>query len=212
MPASPSTNSSTAAASFRFRPRFRNLALGAIAMGATLAAGSAAMPGAAARYALIGGAVGVVLGLLYLLSPAWRLTVMVDEEGLAVVRGRSLRFRLPWSEVVRVVASASTKTCFVDGGTPERSLLVPGPGAPAAYDIEDKVALYEVILECVPLVRIEWVDLLETGRPDVEAIAAHVPEDIVEVTGDFVPVPMAEAGAGAGQQGRDATPDRESGK
>jgi hypothetical protein len=210
MPASPSTNSSTEAASFRFRPRFRNLALSAIAMGATLVAGGAFMPGAAATYAMIGGAAGVALGLLYLLSPAWRMTVVVDEEGLAVVRGRTLRLRLPWNEVVRVVASASTKTCFVDGGSPERSLLVPGPGAPAAYDIEDKVALYEVIIECVPLVRIEWVDLLETGRPDVDAIAAHVPEDIVEVTGDFVPVPVA--GAGAGQPGMDATPDRESGK
>jgi hypothetical protein len=188
-------------------------------MGATLAAGSLAMPAAAATYALIGGAAGVVLGLLYLLSPAWRLTVMLDEEGLAVVRGSTPRFRLPWNEVVRVVASASTKTCFVDGGSPERSLMVPGPGAPAAYDIEDKVALYEVIIECVPLVRIEWVDLLETGRPDVDAIAAHVPEDIVQTTGDFVPVPGAGAGAeaeavaaaGAGQ-GADATPDRESGK
>lgn len=195
-----------AAASFRFRPRFRNLALSAIAMGATLAAGGAVMPGAAASYAMIGGGAGVVLGLLYLLSPAWRLTVMIDEEGLAVVRGKSLRFRLPWAEVVRVIASASTKTCFVDGGTPERSLLVPGPGAPAAYDIEDKVALYEVIIECVPLARIEWVDLLETGRPDVDAIAAHVPEDIVEATGDFMPVPVA------GGPGGDATPDRESAK
>jgi hypothetical protein len=170
-------------------------------MGATLAAGGAFMPGAAASYAMIGGAAGVVLGLLYLLSPAWRLTVTVDEEALAVMRGSKPRFRLPWNEVVRVVASASTKTCFVDGGGPERSLMVPGPGASAAYDIEDKVALYEVIIECVPLVRIEWVDLLETGRPDVDAIAAHVPEDIVEATGDFVPVP----GAGA-------TPDQESGK
>lgn len=180
-------------------------------MGATLVAGGAAMPGVAAGYAMAGGAAGVVLGLLYLLSPAWRITVMVDDEGLAVARGGKLRFRLPWSEVVRVVASASTKTCFVDGGSPERSLLVPGPGASAAYDIEDKVALYEVILEHVPLVRIEWVDLLETGRPDLDAIAAHVPEEIVEATGDFVPVPAAEARAGAGAgQDAGATPDRES--
>ena len=185
-----------------------------MAMGATLLVGGAVTPGAAAGYAMIGGGAGVVLGLLYLLSPAWRLTVMVDEGGLAVVRGSKLRFRLPWTEVVRVVASASTKTCFVDGGSPERSLLVPGPGASAAYDIEDKVALYEVIIECVPLVRIEWVDLLETGRPDLEAIAAHVPEDIVDVTGDFAPVPAGEGqGADAGvDAGMDGTGDRESGK
>src|SRR5690606_38756573 len=112
----------------------------------------------AAGYAMAGGAAGVVLGLLYLLSPAWRLMVLVDDDGFEVMRGRTPRFRLPWSEVVRVVASASTKTCFVDDGAPERSLLVPGPGASAPYDIEDKVALYEIIMERVALTRIEWVD------------------------------------------------------
>jgi hypothetical protein len=224
MPASPSTNSSAEAASFRFRPRFRSLALGAMAMGATVVAGGATTPGVAASYAMAGGGVVVVLGLLYLLSPAWRLIVMVDEDSLAVVRGGKLRFRLPWSEVVRVVASASTKTCFVDGGAPERSLLVPGPGASASYDIEDKAALYEVVIEHVSLTRIEWVDLLETGRPDLDAIAAHVPEEIVDVTGDHTPVidvgagaqagaaAGADTGAGAGQQGADATADRESGR
>lgn len=211
MPASPSTSSSTAAASFRFRPRFRNLALGAMAMGATLVVGGAVTPGAAATYAMAGGGVGVVLGLLYLLSPAWRLTVMVDEDGLQVVRGHVLRFRIEWSEVARVVASASTRTCFVDGGAPERSLLVPGPGASAAYDIEDKAALYEVIIEHVPLTRIEWVDLLETGRPDLDAIANHVPEEIAEVTGDFVPVPRADAGAAGADELTAPAADRDAG-
>jgi hypothetical protein len=172
--------------------------MGAMAMGATLVAGGAVTPGAAAGYAMAAGGVGVVLGLLYLLSPAWRLTVLVDEESLAVARGNTLRFRLPWSEVTRVVASASTKTCFVDGGSPERSLLVPGPGATATYDIEDKAALYEIIIEHVALARIEWVDLLETGRPDLDAIAAHVPEEIVDVTGDHAPVVDQNAGPGAG--------------
>lgn len=210
MPASPSTSSSTAAVSFRFRPRFRNLALGAIAMGATLVIGGAVTPGAAAGYAMAGGGAGVVLGLLYLLSPAWRLAVFVDDDGLAVARGSALRFRLAWHEVARVVASNATKTCYVDGGAPERSLLVPGPGASATYDIEDKAALYEIIIEHVPLARIEWVELLETGRPDVDAIAAHVPEEIVDVTGDHAPVVDPGANGAAGSQG--ATGERESGK
>ena len=42
---------------------------------------------------------------------------------------------------MRVVAAPTTHTCFVDGGAPERSLLVPGDGAPAPYDLEDREAL-----------------------------------------------------------------------
>lgn len=238
MPASRFTSSLPAPVSFRFRPRFRNLALGSMAFGATLLAGGLLTTGAAGMYAIIGGAAGVVLGLLYLLSPAWRLIVTVDNEALQVTRGGQLRFRLPWAEVVQVIASPDTKTCFVDGGTPGRSFLVPGPGASASYDIEDRDVLYAMIMEHVEPARIEWVDLIEHARqaraagrgmvpplsdgagagygaePAPGADAEHEFGAGMGATG-----PGAEAGAGAeagtdagAEAGADATSDRESGK
>lgn len=228
MPVSRSTSSLPAAVSFRFRPRFRNLALGSMAFGATLVAGGLLTTGAAAGYALIGGAAGVVLGLLYLLSPAWRLVVTVDNEALQVARGSHLRFRLPWDEVVQVVASPDTKTCFVDGGTPARSFLVPGPGASASYDIEDKDVLYAMIMEHVAPARIEWVDLVENARQARAAGRGMVPpvgdgagaglgdgvDDGLGTALGTAPEPGADPEAGAPDHGAgaDATSDRESGK
>jgi hypothetical protein len=98
---------------------------------------------------------GVALGAAYLASPTWRLVVVVDDDGLEVVR----RFRIAWKDVVRVVASPSTKTCFVDGGAPEKSLLVPGVGAPAPYAIENREALYDFIVAHAP--KVEEVTTLE---------------------------------------------------
>jgi hypothetical protein len=51
---------------------------------------------------------------------------------------------------------------FVDGGTPEKSLLVPGDGAPAPYDIDDKPGLYGAILAHVAEDRVSKVDRLDT--------------------------------------------------
>jgi len=62
---------------------------------------------------------------------------------------------------VRVVSSPSTQTCFVDGGSPERSLLVPGDGAPAPYDIADRTALVEAILAHVPADKVQTVATLD---------------------------------------------------
>jgi hypothetical protein len=53
---------------------------------------------------------------------------------------------------------------FVDGGTPEKSLLVPGDGAPAPYDIEDKAGLYAAILQHVPAEVVSKVDRLDTKK------------------------------------------------
>lgn len=148
---------------FRFKPRFRGLALGAVGLGGTLGAVSIAALGAA-LVPLATGAAGVVLGAAYLLSPAWKLEVIVDDEALEVRSARASKFRLPWTDVVRVVASRTSPTCFVDGGTPEKSLLVPGEGAPAPYDIEDKAALCAAIREHVPADRVHEVDSLESAR------------------------------------------------
>lgn len=106
------------------------------------------------------GALGVVLGAAYLMSPAWKLEVVVDDEALEVRGAKGPKFRLPWGDVVKVVASPSTHTCFVDGGAPERSLLVPGEGAPAPYDIADKAALVDAILAHVDKAKVQEVATL----------------------------------------------------
>lgn len=118
-------------------------------------------------FPLAAGGAGVMLGLMYLGSPTWRLAVVIDDEFLEVRSTRRRRFRLSWTEIREVVASPRTKTCFVDGGRPSRSLLVPGPGASAGYDIENKAELYDLIVarvaEAAPdgEVRVREVELLE---------------------------------------------------
>jgi hypothetical protein len=159
----------------RFRPRFRGVAWSAIGLGAALGVGGLVLgvSGSALIAIVVACAAGLGLGAAYLASPAWRLTVLVDDEALEVTAGGERRFRLPWREVVRVIASPSTRTCFVDGGTPERSLLVPGDGASAPYDLEDKTALYDAILAHVPATIVREVTLLETARSE---LAASEPE------------------------------------
>ena len=147
------------------------MAVTAVGVGGTLGAVSIAALGAA-LLPLATGAAGVALGAAYLLSPTWKLEVIVDDDALEVRSAKATRFRLPWSEVVRVVASPSTTTCFVDGGTADRSLLVPGDGAPAPYDIEGKPALYAAILGRVPAEKVTTVETLEKAR---QGAGASVP-------------------------------------
>ena len=148
---------------FRFKPRYRGMALSAIGIG-SLAGGVSLVALGAALAPLAIGATGVVLGAAYLLSPTWKLEVVVDDDALEVRSVRASKFRVAWSDVKRVVASPSTHTCFVDGGTPAQSLLVPGDGAPAPYDIEDKPALVSAILAHVPADKVRTVDRLEDAK------------------------------------------------
>jgi hypothetical protein len=173
MPASTSTSSSAPPGSdradgaqrFRIRPRFRWFAWGLIAVGAVYGASPWLLGTAQARGLALGlGAVGVLLGGLYLISPAWRMVIVVDAGGLELLSARGdRRFRLPWSEVTRVIASPSTRTCFVDGGDPGRSLIVPGRGAAAPYAVDRPAALYDAILAHVPAGVVEEVELLSAA-------------------------------------------------
>jgi hypothetical protein len=166
-------------ARYRFRPRFRALAWSAALVGGGLfgAAMGFGLTGASLIFALVAGGVGVGLGGLYLRSPAWRIEITVDDEALEVVASGARRFRLRWAEIERVVASPETKTCFVDGGSPDRSLLVPGPGAQAPYEIEDRQGLFDTILARAPAACIEEVPLLRGAaaapRRDREAPAGE---------------------------------------
>jgi hypothetical protein len=153
------------ARSFAFRPRYRGLAWSSMGVGGTIATLSAL--GGMITIPVITGVLGVVLGVAYLASPTWRIAVTIDDAGLTVGSPRRQRFRLAWHEVVRVVASPATSTCFVDGGAPERSLLVPGDGAPAPYDIADRAALVEAILARVPADKVRTVASLDAADLEV---------------------------------------------
>ncbi len=124
---------------------------------ATAAAGLA--PGSPAA-AAASGAACVLFAALYMASPTWRLVVIADADGLEVRGKRALRFRLAWSDVKQVIASPTTKTCFVSSGSPGTSLIVPGEGAHAPYDIEHKIALYDLIIASVNPTVIHEVPLL----------------------------------------------------
>ncbi len=149
-------------ATHRFKPRYRGIAWGSIGFGGSLVlvasvAGFVMVP-------LITGAAGIALGVAYFASPTWKLAVTTDDEGLEVGSPTRRRFRIAWSEVKKVIASPSTSSCFVDGGEPAKSLLVPGVGAPAPYDLEDRPALLAAILAHVPADRVETVELLDPGK------------------------------------------------
>jgi hypothetical protein len=197
---------------FRFRPRFKTLAWGVVVLGLILlgvglfVASSSSVP--------VGvGAAGVALGLLYLGSPAWRITVHVDDEALEVRSGRARKFRLLWEDVVEVVASPGTGTCFVDGGEPATSLLVPGPGASAPYDIENKAELYAIICARVPEERIRIVTMLDQAEPrgrggvvgkagaGVAGAEAGVAEAEASVAGAEASVAEAEASVAEAEAG-----------
>lgn len=150
-------------ATHRFKPRYRGVAFASMGIGATLAviaaiAGFVTMP-------LITGVAGIALGAAYLASPTWKLAVTTDDDGLEVRSPSRLRFRLAWSDVKKVIASPTTSSCFVDGGEPAKSLLVPGKGASAPYDLEDRPALLAAILAHVPADRVETVEFLDPGKP-----------------------------------------------
>ena len=147
----------------RFRPRYRGLAFSALGIGGALAGLSLAVLGAPILL-LASGAAGVVLGAGYLMSPTWRLEVVVDADGYEVRTPKATKFRVPWSEVKRVVAAPTTNSCFIDTGAAEHNLLVPGVGAPAPYDLEDKAALVAAILSHVSPDKVRTVDTLADAR------------------------------------------------
>lgn len=159
---------------FAFRPRFRGLALGSMGLGAAML--GLGVLGGFVAVPLVSGLVGVGIGAAYLRLPTWKLTVTVDDTGLRVGTPGRERFFLAWRDVVRVIASPTTHTCFVDGGAAARSLMVPGVGAPASYDITDRPALVELILARVEPARVQIVDLLENAEPPAPP-DAPVPPD-----------------------------------
>ena len=64
-----------------------------------------------------------------------------------------------------MLASPATSTCFIDGGTPARSQLIPGEGAPAPYTLDDRVGAYQAIMARVPRDRVTEVAKLTEHAP-----------------------------------------------
>jgi hypothetical protein len=127
-----------AASVHRFRPRYKTIpwivaGVGVFMLGYGIFGGAV---GTARTFAIVSGFVGPLIALAYLRSATWQLAIVVDEQALVVKKGAEERFRLPWADVKEVVYSNQYPTLFVDGGVPERSILVPGPGVPAQYRVE----------------------------------------------------------------------------
>ncbi|MBA3459076.1 MAG: hypothetical protein H0T46_03880 [Deltaproteobacteria bacterium] len=147
---------------FRFRPRYRGVAWTSIGVGGGLAGTGIAM--GLMVLPVAAGAFGIGLGLAYLLAGSWKYRIVTDDDGIEVRDQKGTRFRLLWSEIKRVVASPSTKTCFIDGGMPEHSILVPGVGAPAPYSISDSATLFAEVLAHVAPDRVKTVETLEQSE------------------------------------------------
>jgi hypothetical protein len=146
---------------YRFLPRYKRLAQVSVGLGIPIAALGAI---AAVAVPIVAGALGIVAGAAYLASPAWRLEIAVDDDGVEVRSPARSRFKLAWRDVVKVIASPTTHTCFVDGGSPDKSFVVPGVGAPAPYDIAGKAELYDAIVAKVARDKIQEVERLELAK------------------------------------------------
>jgi hypothetical protein len=154
---------------YRFRPQLRALPIAVALFGVGLVACVPlfGLDGASRTFAFAAGVVGPVIALVYWLAPAWRFSVEVDaaEDALIVRHGARERFRLKFADVVEVIHAPASKTCFVNGGEPARSILVPGPGAPASYRIERREELYDVIVRRVARERLRQVERLDLAPP-----------------------------------------------
>ena len=88
---------------FRFRPRYGGIAL--LVVGASIILFATVwitgLTGLSRTIGLGGSALGLGLAALYLLSPAWRLIVRVDDDGFEVTSARRRRFHCAWNEIVR---------------------------------------------------------------------------------------------------------------
>lgn len=144
---------------FRLRPRYGTLALAAAVVGlAIMVIGLVAATGASRTYAVGCGIAGVTLALLYRLSPVWRLRLRLNETGVSVLRGDELRLELGWGDVERVIVAADGESCYLWGGSVERSLLVAGPQARAPYIVDDRARLLTAITEAIGEERVERAD------------------------------------------------------
>lgn len=176
MRGSPSTGWSKArVAEHPLRPRYGSLAAAAGGLGVILIVlGFSFASGAGRTFALVGGAMGLLLAALWWRSPVRKLAVRTSPEGIAVVRGGETKMALGWDEVERLLISEGS--CYLWAGSEERSLLVAGPGVPAPYEVADRAALIETIEASVDPERLERVEDLVTAYRELRASVAESEE------------------------------------
>jgi hypothetical protein len=152
-------------ATYRLLPRYRWLATAAGLLGLAIAV----VGFARSHWTLCGiGGFAIVLGAAYLLSPSWRIRLVTSEDALEFAKPNGTVDRIAWTDIKRLLI-AGNQTCLLVGTTAKTSLIVPGLGAPAPYDIENKAALFAEIVARVPVAAHIKVDSVES------AIAAKLP-------------------------------------
>ncbi|MBP9086529.1 MAG: hypothetical protein KBG15_10460 [Kofleriaceae bacterium] len=152
-------------AHYRLRPRYRVLPASAASIGAVIAA-FGALQGPFALVA-VGGA-ATALGAAYWFSPTWKIRLVTSPDELQFHTARGVK-SLPWTQVRKLFIDRAHRTCLIVGSNAETSVIVPGIGAPAPYDIENKSELFDEIVSYVPAARQRDVASVE------EAIAAKLP-------------------------------------
>lgn len=157
---------------FRLRPRYRLLPASAAGIGGGIAV-FGALQGPFALVA-VGGA-AMAMGAAYWFSPTWKIRLVTTDEELQFHTSRGRINRLPWAQVRRVFVDRVHGTCLVVGSNAETSLIVPGVGAPAPYDINNKAALFAEIMARVAPSRQREVASIE------QAIADKLPWTEVDV-------------------------------
>lgn len=157
---------SSETARFRLRPRWAWLPWAIGGFGAALIAFAwiADVPPTTRGVETFAALMLCALAGLYARSPLWRSHVVVDADGLKITGPRGVRLKLSWSEVVKVRAAPANKTCYIDAGMPQKSFLLPGPGASAPYRVEHRAALYDrIVAACAG--RVDEVPELDLTPP-----------------------------------------------
>jgi hypothetical protein len=153
-------------AEYRLRPRFRLLPLSAAGIGTSVAV-VGVVQSAVALIAVGGTATALAAG--YWFSPTWKMRIVTSPDELQFHKTRDRITKIAWRDIRRVFVDRVHHTCLVVGRNADSSLIVPGVGAPAPYDIDDKRALFDEIVANVATEKLRDVDSIEA------AIAAKLP-------------------------------------
>jgi hypothetical protein len=94
------------------------------------------------------------------------MVVEISDVGVRVVRGQDIRMQVSWADVARLVVDDEHTVCMVDGGSPERRLIVPGPGLSAPYRIEESRRLVAELVRRIPAERHVALDAVRPP-PDI---------------------------------------------
>jgi hypothetical protein len=98
-------------------------------------------------------------------SPSWRMQLITSDTGLTFQKANGTHRFVGWNDVKRLLV-APNQTCLMVGTDAETSLIIPGLGAPAPYDIQDKAALFAEVTAKVASSKQRKVETIETAIAD----------------------------------------------